>query len=133
MDPSCLNHVLTPAEERQFAARGYIVLDQMLPPEMVAALTAVSDRIDAEERQKRGVGPQDRLTIRDIVWRDELFLELVDWPRALPTPAWPRAIPPPPPWRIATWCSRWRSASMAKPWPPAGIAWPSFGGDNRHQ
>ena len=47
MDPSCLNHILTPAEERQFAARGYIVFDQMLPPEMVAALTAVSARIDA--------------------------------------------------------------------------------------
>ena len=84
MDPSCLNHILTPAEERQFAARGYIVFDQMLPPEMVAALTAVSDRIDAEERQKRGVGPRDRLTIRDMIWRDGLFLELVDWPRALP-------------------------------------------------
>ena len=84
MDPSCLNHILTPAEERQFAARGYIVFDQMLPPAMVAALTAVSDRIDAEERQKRGVGPRDRLTIRDMIWRDGLFLELVDWPRALP-------------------------------------------------
>ena len=84
MDSSCLNHVFTPAEESQFAERGFIVFDQVLPPDMVAELTVVSDRIDAAERQKRDVGPKDRLTIRDMIWRDEPFLELVDWPRTLP-------------------------------------------------
>ena len=52
----------------------------MLPPDVVDALVEVSDRIDAEERQKRGGGPYDRQTVRDMVWRDERYLDLVDWP-----------------------------------------------------
>ena len=84
MDASCLQYALTEAERLEFAQRGYIVFDEMLPPDVVDALVEVSDRIDAEERQKRGVGPYDRLTVRDMVWRDERYLDLVDWPQALP-------------------------------------------------
>ena len=84
MDPSCLAHAFTETERLEFEQNGYIVFDEMLPPEMVAALTEVSDRIDAEERAVRGVGAHARLTVRDMVWRDKLFLDLVDWPRALP-------------------------------------------------
>ena len=84
MDASCLQYALTEAERLEFSQRGYLVFDEMLPPDVVDALVEVSDRIDAEERQKRGVGPYDRLTVRDMVWRDERYLDLVDWPRALP-------------------------------------------------
>ena len=84
MDSSCLQYALTEAERLEFAQRGYLVFDEMLPPDVVDALVEVSDRVDAEERQKRGVGPYDRLTVRDMVWRDERYLDLVDWPRALP-------------------------------------------------
>lgn len=84
MDSSCLQYALTEAERLEFTQRGYLVFDEMLPPDRVDALVEASDRIDAEERQKRGVGPHARLTVRDVIWRDEHYLALVDWPRALP-------------------------------------------------
>ena len=74
MDSSCLQYALTEAEHLEFAQRGYLVFDEMLPPDRVDSLVEVSDRIDAEERQKRGVGPYARLTVRDMVWRDERYL-----------------------------------------------------------
>ena len=66
MDASCLQYALTEAERLEFAQRGYLVFDEMLPPDMVDSLVEVSDRVDAEERQKRGVGPYARLTVRDM-------------------------------------------------------------------
>ena len=84
MDPSCLAHALTDAENRAFKENGYLLFDEMLSPEHVAALTEVSDRIDAKEREKNGVSPYARQTVRDMVWRDPLFLDLVDLPQALP-------------------------------------------------
>lgn len=84
MDPSCLAHALTDVERRDFDRDGYFVFDQMLPPEHVAALIPICDHIDAEERAKNGVDPYARQTVRDMIWRDPLFLDLVDLPQALP-------------------------------------------------
>ncbi|NKB65565.1 MAG: hypothetical protein GKR89_00765 [Candidatus Latescibacteria bacterium] len=80
MDVTCLDHLLTDSETRQFDERGFFVLDQVLDPEFVAALTDRVDTIDARFRPERGAGVHDRFSVRDFIGQDELFLELLDWP-----------------------------------------------------
>lgn len=84
MDPSCLEHALTEAERLEFDERGYIVVDNLLTEDQMQALEKACDRVDAEEREKREVGPHDRLTVRDVMWRDPSLLDLVDLPTTLP-------------------------------------------------
>ena len=84
MEPSCLAYALTDDERNAFDRDGYLIFDNMLSPAHVDALIEVSDRVDAKEREKNGVGPFTRQTVRDMIWRDPLFLELVDLPQALP-------------------------------------------------
>ncbi len=84
MDPACLAHSLTEAEHREFEENGYLVLDEVLPTSMVDGLVEATDRINAQIRQERGVGPNERMTIRDVVWRHDLLLDLVDYPTIFP-------------------------------------------------
>ena len=84
MDPACLAHCLSEAERLEFEENGYLVFDEILPQSTVDDLVEVTDRIDAEERHKRNVGPHERMTVRDILWRDDQLLELVDYPTTLP-------------------------------------------------
>ena len=84
MDTNCLQYCLTAEERTQFEERGYFILDQVLSPEMVTKLTAASDRVDAAFRAKEGLGPHDRSNVMGFAGEDELFLELVDWPRTFP-------------------------------------------------
>jgi ectoine hydroxylase-related dioxygenase (phytanoyl-CoA dioxygenase family) len=84
MNPDCLNHLLSEEERRQFETEGYLVLEDAIPATLVERLTAVVDRVDAEERRAKGLGPGDGLNILDFLSRDELFLELLDWPKTLP-------------------------------------------------
>ncbi len=84
MDTHCLNYLLTEAEHRQFEKDGYFVIEEAIPPELVRRLTVAVDRIDAEERAARGVGPRDGLNILDFIGRDDVFLELLDWPKTFP-------------------------------------------------
>ena len=89
MEPSCLAYALTDDERNAFDRDGYLIFDNMLSPAHVDALIEVSDRVDAKEREKNGVGPFARQTVRDMIWRDPLFLELVDLPQALAVPPEP--------------------------------------------
>jgi ectoine hydroxylase len=84
MDTHCLNYLLTEAEHRQFEKDGYFVIEDAISPKLVGRLTAAVDRIDAEERVARGVGPRDGLNILDFIGRDDVFLELLDWPKTFP-------------------------------------------------
>jgi hypothetical protein len=84
MHTDCLNYLLTPEEQRQFEKEGYLILEETIPLTLVERLTAVVDRVDAEERTAKGLGPSDGLNILDFLGRDELFLELLDWPKTLP-------------------------------------------------
>jgi ectoine hydroxylase len=84
MDPSCLEHALTETERLEFLDRGYFVLDNLLTEEQILKLETACDKVDAEVRAERGVGPHARLTVRDVMWRDPSLLDLVDLPTALP-------------------------------------------------
>ena len=83
MDASCLQHCLTDADRRQFEEQGYLIVEDALPPDLIARLTAGVDRVHAERRAE-GLGPHAHMNQTDILPRDELFLELIDWPRTFP-------------------------------------------------
>lgn len=84
MDTNCLNYCLTENERLEFEKNGFFVVEDAIPLQMVADLTAVVDRLDATYRPERGLGPHDALNLLDFVGKDELFLELLDWPKTFP-------------------------------------------------
>ena len=63
MDPKCLEYCLTDSERDEFARNGFLVLEDALPSQLVADLTGVVDRLDAEYRPLMGKGPHELLKI----------------------------------------------------------------------
>ena len=87
MDPSCLTHRLTNSERDHFETEGYLIVDNAMSPERTEALAGACDRLMAEKRQAYDLGPHDAFDTPDIIGRDPLFLELIDWETTLPK-AW---------------------------------------------
>jgi hypothetical protein len=83
MDAACLEHCLTEEERRAFNERGFLIVEDALPPAMVAELTALVDEIDAEKRAN-GMGPHDALFFPNFVGRHQSFINLIDCPRTFP-------------------------------------------------
>ena len=54
MDTSWLEYCATEEQLKAFNDTGYLVVEDAISPEMVDALEAVADRLDAEERAKTG-------------------------------------------------------------------------------
>jgi phytanoyl-CoA dioxygenase PhyH len=110
MDTACLEYCLTEEERGEFERNGYFVVEDVLPPGLTGELSQVVDRIDAEFRPKLGLGPYDRMNLLDFVGKDELFLELLDWPRTFPKV-----------WGILGWhIQLYHSHLTVTPPPPAG-------------
>ena len=105
MDTACFDYCLTEDERLEFEKNGFFVVKNALPSQLVEDLNIVVDRLDTEYRtttaapQKRtaplGVvspnrpperllGPHERLNLLDFVGKDEIFLELLDWPKTFP-------------------------------------------------
>jgi ectoine hydroxylase len=84
MDPGCLEYCLTDEERERFEWDGYLVVEEALPPSLVRDLTAVVDRLNGHYRPLMGRGPHELLSLRDFIGKDDLFLELLDWPRTFP-------------------------------------------------
>lgn len=84
MDISCLEYGLTEGERGQFEEQGFLVIEEALPPKMVEELVSVVDWVDTRHRQTKGLGPHDKLSVNDFLMCDDLFLELLDWPRVFP-------------------------------------------------
>ena len=84
MDPSCLAYSLKDEERRLFDEQGYFIVENVLPCDMVEALGRIADRIDAERRPNMGGGPHSIKNHFDIIGRDDLLLELLDWPKTFP-------------------------------------------------
>tara|TARA_Y100000588_G_scaffold221356_1_gene235203 strand:- start:150 stop:1034 length:885 start_codon:yes stop_codon:yes gene_type:complete len=84
MDTDCLNYRLTDKERDEFEENGFIVVEDVLSPQMVKDLTKQVDRVDTDYRNAMGLGPCEVLELIDFVGRDDLFLELLDWPRTFP-------------------------------------------------
>ena len=83
MNTDSLEHTLAEEERIRFERDGYFVLEKVMSPAQVAGLTGAFDRMVAEACSG-GQDAEERFTIRDVLWRDPLFLDLVDWPTTLP-------------------------------------------------
>ncbi len=84
MDSKDLDYALTETERHQFEKEGYLIVENALPLDLVDRLTAVVDRLDAEERAAQGLSEQDGQNIFDFIGKDDLFLALLDWPKTFP-------------------------------------------------
>ena len=83
MNPDCLSHRLTPAESALFDELGYLVIENAFDPEMLRQLISVVDAIDRDERDIEH-GADRLLSVANIIHRNDLFVELLDWPRTFP-------------------------------------------------
>src|SRR5215472_12946464 len=83
METSCLQYRLTEEERRTFNETGMLVLENVLSPEQVAALTQASDRI-YESRLAQGQDPQKALFYPNFIPDDPLFTNLVDYAQVVP-------------------------------------------------
>ena len=81
MDSTCLQHTLTEEERRQFAEDGFFIVRDVLPRDLVAQLIPIVDRLAAEYRPKKGLEKHQMHNLFDFIGKDELFLELLDWPK----------------------------------------------------
>ena len=84
IDRSWLEYCATDAQLRAFNDKGYLVVEDAISTEMVDALEEVADRVDAEERAKKGLAPHKLLSKFRTVVEDDLLLELLDNKKVFP-------------------------------------------------
>ncbi|TDF92573.1 phytanoyl-CoA dioxygenase family protein [Paenibacillus piri] len=83
MEQTCLQYALTEEERKAFDETGYLIMENVLSPEHVAALTAEVDRIFGEH-VKAGHDPSKAMFHPNFIPDHELFLDLVDYEKVLP-------------------------------------------------
>lgn len=79
-----LENQLTEEEESRFARDGYMVIENAIPPELVERATSVLDRLTDEAKANEGLGPDDGINFFDFIGKDDVFLELLDYPTTFP-------------------------------------------------
>ena len=84
MSNAWLENLVTAEEEREFAEKGYMVIEDAIPQELVERATEVVDRLTADQKEKEGLGPKDGINIFDFIGKDDVFLELLDYPTTFP-------------------------------------------------
>ena len=113
MDESCLKYCLTDDERDQFEEQGYLVLENVLPATLLPDLNAAADELEAEYRQAEGTEAGTSVNPFNFVGRNELFLNLLDWPRTFPKV-----------WGILGWHIQLYHTHMMTVPPPAAAAAP---------
>jgi|TARA_Y100000310_G_scaffold161476_1_gene161348 hypothetical protein len=84
MDKSCLQYCLTDAERNAFERDGYLIVRGALPEQMISALSLALDAMETKYRAVRSLGPGERFNHLDAIGENDLFLELIDWPKTFP-------------------------------------------------
>ena len=79
-----LHNCATRQQLDTFNNDGYLVVEDALSPEMVQRLTQAVDRIGDEERKRQDLDPHQLLSKFRVVIEDDIFLELLDWPKTFP-------------------------------------------------
>ena len=82
MDPTCLQHCLTPDERAFFETQGYLIVPQALDSAMNSRLLSAVDRIDRRERTPETRGKL--LSVTNVIHEDPALIELIDWPTTFP-------------------------------------------------
>ena len=78
MDPTCVEHRLTEEERLAFERDGYFQVPGVVPADLVQRLDAATDRIELPP------DPRESYLLLDFIGRDDVFLELLDWPLTFP-------------------------------------------------
>ncbi len=84
IDTSWLEYCATDEQLKAFNDMGYLIVEDAISTEMVDALEEVADRLDAEERTKKGLAPHKLLSKFRTVVEDDLLLELLDNKKVFP-------------------------------------------------
>jgi ectoine hydroxylase len=83
MDQSCLQYALTEEERKAFNETGYLILENVLSPEQVEALTKEVDHI-FDEKVKAGHDTTKALFHPNFIPDSQLFLDLLDYEKVFP-------------------------------------------------
>lgn len=83
INPTYLDHRLTPAERTFFNENGYLILEGVLSPDRVTALTALTDQT-FKDKVAKGHDTKTALFYPNFIPDNDLYADLVDEPRILP-------------------------------------------------
>ena len=67
MDAICLEHSLTSEEQKQFKQDGFFIVADAIPSELVADLTAATDRIIEDHRQTANLSPDSTVNMLNFI------------------------------------------------------------------
>ena len=84
MDTSCLQYCMTDQQRDHFEQQGYLIIEDALDSNMLERLLEAADRIDVRERQQQNLGPDALMQKFRTIVEDDIFLELLDWPKTFP-------------------------------------------------
>ena len=79
--------VLTDEQRQFFEDNGYLLIEDALPPDVVAELNAAADEIYDREKAAGGLEKTGKLNLRNCIVHHDAFLQLLDWPTTAPL-AW---------------------------------------------
>ncbi len=79
-----MKYRLTEEERNHFETDGYLIVEDALSDERVAALTKAVDIIGREYRSAHELGENDYVGDFDFIGKNDCFLELLDWPKTFP-------------------------------------------------
>ena len=78
---------MTDAQREHFDQYGYLVIEDALPPAVVAELNEAIDEVHERHRKEGTLGKNGDLNLRNCIVAHEAFLQLLDWPSTVPL-AW---------------------------------------------
>ena len=79
-----LQYCATEAQLKQFNDEGYLIVEDALSPDLLARLNDAVDRVEARERETKGLKSDALLSKFRTVVEDDAFLELLDNPKTFP-------------------------------------------------
>lgn len=78
---------MTDAQREHFDQYGYLVIEDALPPAVVAELNEAIDEVHERHRKEGTLGKNGDLNLRNCIVAHDDFLQLLDWPSTVPL-AW---------------------------------------------
>lgn len=83
MNPSVLEHTMTLTQSEEFEDQGYIIIERVLPEDVLRDANAAIDRL-YEEALRAGLAPSKHFFLADFLRHADVFVDLLDWPRIFP-------------------------------------------------
>ena len=84
MNTDCLKYCMTDEQREQFDQEGYLIVPDALDDEMLGRVLEAGDRVDREERQRKGSDPGALMAKFRTIVEGDVFLDLLDWPKTFP-------------------------------------------------